>query len=185
MSFLLLPPEINSLRMFLGAGSAPMLQAAGACFNNSASGAVGNGASPLSSFSYNGSISGFGNTAHGATVNDVVAFSTAGGMSGFFNTASGAPGGVVALVPASTSLAYNALISGFFNNGVTAAVEGLPAGIVSGIGSGWFKIALMKFFIAIFSWSYHAIPMAAALATDAVLAAAGRSNDAPTASALV
>ena len=30
MSFLVLPPEINSLRMFLGAGSAPMLQAAGA-----------------------------------------------------------------------------------------------------------------------------------------------------------
>ncbi|MGB9224151.1 PPE family protein, partial [Mycobacterium sp.] len=30
MSFLVLPPEINSLRMFVGAGSAPMLQAAGA-----------------------------------------------------------------------------------------------------------------------------------------------------------
>ena len=30
MSFLVLPPEINSLRMFLGAGSAPMLEAASA-----------------------------------------------------------------------------------------------------------------------------------------------------------
>ncbi|WP_156452569.1 PPE family protein, partial [Mycobacterium gordonae] len=30
MSFFTLPPEINSLRMFLGAGSAPMLQAAAA-----------------------------------------------------------------------------------------------------------------------------------------------------------
>ncbi|WP_155771415.1 PPE domain-containing protein, partial [Mycobacterium asiaticum] len=30
MSFFTLPPEINSLRMFLGAGSAPMLEAAAA-----------------------------------------------------------------------------------------------------------------------------------------------------------
>lgn len=30
MSFLTLPPEINSLLMFSGAGSAPMLQAAAA-----------------------------------------------------------------------------------------------------------------------------------------------------------
>ncbi|MCV7101621.1 PPE family protein, partial [Mycobacterium palustre] len=30
MSFLVLPPEINSLRMFVGAGSAPMLEAAAA-----------------------------------------------------------------------------------------------------------------------------------------------------------
>jgi hypothetical protein len=30
MSFLVLPPEINSLRMFIGAGSAPMLDAAAA-----------------------------------------------------------------------------------------------------------------------------------------------------------
>jgi PPE-repeat protein len=30
MSFMVLPPEINSLRMFSGAGSAPMLQAAAA-----------------------------------------------------------------------------------------------------------------------------------------------------------
>jgi PPE-repeat protein len=30
MNFSVLPPEINSLRMFVGAGSAPMLQAAGA-----------------------------------------------------------------------------------------------------------------------------------------------------------
>jgi PPE-repeat protein len=28
MSFMVLPPEINSLRMFVGAGSAPMLEAA-------------------------------------------------------------------------------------------------------------------------------------------------------------
>jgi PPE-repeat protein len=30
MSFSVLPPEINSLRMFVGAGSAPMLEAAAA-----------------------------------------------------------------------------------------------------------------------------------------------------------
>ena len=30
MSFFVLPPEINSLRMFVGAGSAPMLEAAAA-----------------------------------------------------------------------------------------------------------------------------------------------------------
>jgi PPE-repeat protein len=30
MSFLTMPPEINSLRMFTGAGSAPMLEAAAA-----------------------------------------------------------------------------------------------------------------------------------------------------------
>ncbi|OOK82361.1 PPE family protein [Mycobacterium kansasii] len=30
MNFFVLPPEINSLRMFTGAGSAPMLQAAAA-----------------------------------------------------------------------------------------------------------------------------------------------------------
>jgi PPE-repeat protein len=30
MSFLVLPPEINSLRMFSGAGSGPMLSAAAA-----------------------------------------------------------------------------------------------------------------------------------------------------------
>ncbi|MGF2946904.1 PPE domain-containing protein, partial [Mycobacterium sp. Lab-001] len=30
MSFLVLPPEVNSLRMFAGAGSAPMLSAAAA-----------------------------------------------------------------------------------------------------------------------------------------------------------
>ena len=30
MSFMTLPPEINSLRMFAGAGSAPMLEAAAA-----------------------------------------------------------------------------------------------------------------------------------------------------------
>jgi len=32
MSFMTLPPEINSLRMFSGAGSAPILEAAGASF---------------------------------------------------------------------------------------------------------------------------------------------------------
>lgn len=31
MSFFALPPEINSWRMFLGAGSAPLLQASAAC----------------------------------------------------------------------------------------------------------------------------------------------------------
>jgi len=30
MNFSVLPPEVNSLRMFLGAGSAPMLEAAAA-----------------------------------------------------------------------------------------------------------------------------------------------------------
>lgn len=30
MSFVVLPPEINSLRMFIGAGTAPMLAAAAA-----------------------------------------------------------------------------------------------------------------------------------------------------------
>src|SRR5215475_13037901 len=30
MNFLVLPPEVNSLRMFVGAGSAPMLEAAAA-----------------------------------------------------------------------------------------------------------------------------------------------------------
>ncbi len=32
--------------------------------------------------------------------------------------------------------ADNGSISGFFNNGVTAAIDGFPAGALSGLGSG-------------------------------------------------
>jgi hypothetical protein len=54
-------------------------------------------------------------------------------MSGFFNTASGATSTASA---SGGTFAYNGLISGFFNNGVTAALLTLPAGVLSGVGSG-------------------------------------------------
>ncbi|WP_231513240.1 PPE family protein [Mycobacterium paragordonae] len=93
-------------------------------FNNSATGAVG--AVPPATL--NGNISGFGNTAIGA--NNPVGASVAGGMSGFFNTASGANNPAAGLI-------LNGLISGFANQGVTAALLGiLPSGVVSGVGSG-------------------------------------------------
>src|SRR6185437_339132 len=47
VNFAVLPPEINSLRMFLGAGSAPMLEAAGAW--NSLATELGSAANSFSS----------------------------------------------------------------------------------------------------------------------------------------
>lgn len=41
MSFLVLPPETNSLRMFSGAGPAPMLSAAAESFSSVTSGLAG------------------------------------------------------------------------------------------------------------------------------------------------
>lgn len=41
MNFMMLPPEINSLRIFAGAGSAPMLEAAATSFGSVTSGLPG------------------------------------------------------------------------------------------------------------------------------------------------
>ena len=108
-------------------------------FNNSASGATASNGVFVNS-AFNGNISGFGNTAigHPVTAPSFVNTSTAGGMSGFFNNTGNAGG--ASLLGGLSNLAVNGMVSGAFNTGVTAAiVQGgitIPSGGIAGLLSG-------------------------------------------------